>query len=950
MQYANKFAGYREISNDNNLFMEDYSEHSLFKKVPQPYQKLMQNYGTLDYKELDPKLRNLFSTTPSTRGTTRRTLTRGQSVGQIPNTFMSPKASFANSQYSGGFLEPIKPNTALGNNQNELKNQLLASNIKDEIIDSTDSKPRTAQQSVQRKINLMDSITNKNDKLLSPKSHSTIAGAVKFGDIITDFEPELNRNPMLQMSPDDPQYLHHSNIQSLKRVISTAYKSIRNHKFLTNKQGQPKKIYNLSIEDIERMRHFEENQLKLLEAAVQLELRNLLQRERNQYEQDKLETLELHQKLLNKKLARASSQNQNQFFRRATLVGMKFDDGINLPSQPQSVNNLNFNFSSTAKKLQYSKTFQSIKPNMTATQFKHSSTSMNSPKKNKYAHSIYSKEEMLFHELQKMITKLTSNKSQEMSFPDKFKSIETLKNKVNLLKKSIDSKTEEDEPAMIKLAHTKFIDQMIDQLEKQYKTQYINQSKKKFQRESLKTQLTELEARDNQLRNTNFKFKKFYQKDVEELHEMKDYLREIQDKLSKHYEQLELQKGQLSSVSGDVNTERNKKSSSILNQGRLSLFQKKREVITKKSVRFGNDPKIEEKIDAFQNDRAELSKIEEIDIQEQTQDVVQDNVNGCISEKASPLPLQKIPYQSLPVNDHMQFQDIQSNLDDLNNQSLSGYTENQSVKNQDNQLGDYESDSSIGHQTNDPLIETTQKMKVEYKDFDNIGEIIHEYFNPLAQNKKIVQNKHIGFTTRRKTVKGDSVLASSQNVIKDLEIINDLAKLEMKQIGTAEELQRLIAKATSPEREQNKRIAHQYTVLRKNLQKKLKNQDIEKLKNLTLQLAQDQDNISLTNSSKSQDLRQKNNQYDKDGKKKNLGKQETNDFNHLLFHNLSSIQNLRIFANEHGVIEKLEEYSQKNGVFDDHLKEWISKLKNYKTNLEIIDKKFIQIAANHLNL
>jgi len=37
----------------------------------------MQNYGTIDYKDLDPKLKNLFSATPSTRGTTRRTMTRG---------------------------------------------------------------------------------------------------------------------------------------------------------------------------------------------------------------------------------------------------------------------------------------------------------------------------------------------------------------------------------------------------------------------------------------------------------------------------------------------------------------------------------------------------------------------------------------------------------------------------------------------------------------------------------------------------------------------------------------------------------------------------------------------------------------------------------------------------------------------------------------------------------
>lgn len=46
-------------------------------------------------------------------------------------------------------------------------------------------------------------------------------------------------------------------------------------------------------------------------------------------------------------------------------------------------------------------------------------------------------------------------------------------------------------------------------------------------------------------------------------------------------------------------------------------------------------------------------------------------------------------------------------------------------------------------------------------------------------------------------------------------------------------------------------------------------------------------------------------------------------------------------ANEFGIIEKLEEYSRKNGVYDDGLKEHIQKLKNYKGNLEIIDRKLI---------
>lgn len=43
----------------------------------------------------------------------------------------------------------------------------------------------------------------------------------------------------------------------------------------------------------------------------------------------------------------------------------------------------------------------------------------------------------------------------------------------------------------------------------------------------------ELEARDNQLRNTEFKYKKFYQKNVEDLHEMKDYLKEMQERVRK---------------------------------------------------------------------------------------------------------------------------------------------------------------------------------------------------------------------------------------------------------------------------------------------------------------------------------------------------------------------------------------------------------------------------------
>ena len=57
-----------------------------------------------------------------------------------------------------------------------------------------------------------------------------------------------------------------------------------------------------------------------------------------------------------------------------------------------------------------------------------------------------------------------------------------------------------------------------------------------------------------------------------------------------------------------------------------------------------------------------------------------------------------------------------------------------------------------------------------------------------------------------------------------------------------------------------------------------------------------------------------------------------------------------MLANEFGIIELLEEFNRKNGVYDDGLKDHIQKLKTYKLNLEIIEKKFVQTAASHLNL
>ena len=56
----------------------------------------------------------------------------------------------------------------------------------------------------------------------------------------------------------------------------------------------------------------------------------------------------------------------------------------------------------------------------------------------------------------------------------------------------------------------------------------------------------ELEARENQIRNTDFKYKKFYQKEqpsnISDIKEMKDYLKEVKEQLGKHYDNLAAQK------------------------------------------------------------------------------------------------------------------------------------------------------------------------------------------------------------------------------------------------------------------------------------------------------------------------------------------------------------------------------------------------------------------------
>ncbi len=62
-----------------------------------------------------------------------------------------------------------------------------------------------------------------------------------------------------------------------------------------------------------------------------------------------------------------------------------------------------------------------------------------------------------------------------------------------------------------------------------------------------------------------------------------------------------------------------------------------------------------------------------------------------------------------------------------------------------------------------------------------------------------------------------------------VDIIAELANLDMREIGKVEDIQKLIAKSTSSDKTNLKNLSHHYSHLRKLLQKKLKDQDIEKL-------------------------------------------------------------------------------------------------------------------------
>eukprot|EP00347_Sterkiella_histriomuscorum_P002945 403366190 len=970
-EYANKFAGYREISNDNKAFMDDYGDHSLYKKIPQSYQKLMQNYGTVDFRDLDPKSKNLFSTIPSTRATTRKSMTRVGSQGQIKtNQMFSPKGSMGQSLYSQ-FPGPNPRQLPLLTSP---KNQFIREDLV--IQDSLDSKPRTAQDQISRK-GPTEKIIIPQDQLLSPKSQATMP--------IVNIEVDENnmdgRQTAPLYNPNDPEYPLYSKIQQLQRIISHAYKNLRTYQLNQNKVSSPKSFLSISMEEIERMRHFEETQIKLLEAAVQLQLREQLIHERHEQEMDKQHTNELHHKLLSRKLIQKSDSQKVPFYKQQTLVGIPYSGEstvMNLGNR-MSTTSLNFNFTQGMKNVQNQKSIFAQNKKVGGQQQQIGIDNSESKYKNIYPLYIYSKEELLFHELQKMITKLTSIKSYDLSFQVKFQYIDMLKQKTMLLKKMIDGKEEDEEKSIIKLSHTKFIDDMIAQLEKHYQTQMINQSKKRMQRESLKTQLLELETRENQLRNTNFKYKKFYQKNVDDLHEMKDYLKEIQDRIRNHYDYLNHQNaGQYADQDPNQKRTLNRgkfSQMSTFTVGNLRIIGKHKNDNQKKIVRFiGSSGSIdEEQLLSQKQSKMSLQYVNlnqghnmsresddlKINIQLRDNQLREDSRSISLrSQIISP----KLPYKPQNSKSKRTGQDEPShaNTEDFENvQSVSGPTENQSNRHIDEEDEQhFQSDSN--HEDSEiiqPLIDQDAKILMRYKDFDNISEMISEFFNPLQQNKQIIQNTYNNSLLKPKSFKTKSTQKLQPLNQQEVNMINDLTKLEMREICKAEELQSLIQKATSQNREENKNVAHQYTMLKRTLQKKLKYQDLEKLKNLTQQILLDQNDISLTTSSKrSMDFNNKLGSGMKASKSQKLlggnakGNKTTENFTNMLFHNMYGVQQLRIHANEFGIIEKLEDYSSKNGVYDDGLKEHIQKLKNYKSNLEIIDRKLVHIAANHLNL
>ena len=101
------------------------------------------------------------------------------------------------------------------------------------------------------------------------------------------------------------------------------------------------------------------------------------------------------------------------------------------------------------------------------------------------------------------------------------------------------------------------------------------------------------------------------------------------------------------------------------------------------------------------------------------------------------------------------------------------------------------------------MIPEEEIENVETKDFETVEEMIHEYFNPLRQNKQIMKEASTFLMQKKKSVRSNTATANQLKEAGseyDQRNIKSLASLDMKEIGTTETLQRLIKKSTSNNR------------------------------------------------------------------------------------------------------------------------------------------------------
>ena len=70
----------------------------------------------------------------------------------------------------------------------------------------------------------------------------------------------------------------------------------------------------------------------------------------------------------------------------------------------------------------------------------------------------------------------------------------------------------------------------------------------------------------------------------------------------------------------------------------------------------------------------------------------------------------------------------------------------------------------------------------------------------------------------------------------------------------------------------------------------------------------------------------------------------------MLKANLAGLFDLKVLVGEYNLADLLELYSQKCGLYDDSANFQAKKLRKYRSDLDLIERKMIQNAANYYNL